>query len=58
MEDKEAIEILKGILEKHSLDEKETEAIRDAIGIMSWTKLVEGWKDRKMRIRDKRLRDE
>ena len=32
----------------------EQEAIREAIGILSWSKLMEGWTERKKRARDKR----
>jgi hypothetical protein len=42
MEDKEAIEILMKLLEKDSLSKEEKEAIRLAIGILSWSKLAEG----------------
>lgn len=39
MEDKEAIEILTNMLKKYSFSEKEKEAVLDAIGILSWSKL-------------------
>ena len=39
MEHKEAIEILKSLLEKHRLDTEEKEAVMTAIGILSWTSL-------------------
>ena len=42
MEDKEAIDFLMQLLEKYPLAEKEREAVRSAIGILSWTKLAEG----------------
>lgn len=42
MEDKVAVEVLKELLSKYSLDEKEKEAVRTAIGVLAWTKLVEG----------------
>jgi len=39
MEDKEAIEILMKLLDKELISGKEKEAVRSAIGILSWTKL-------------------
>ncbi len=57
MEDKEAIEVLTRMLTKYSFDEDEAEAIRSAIGVFSWTKLVEAWKENKKRNRDKKLSD-
>ena len=42
MEDKQAIEILMKLLEKYSLTGEEKEAVRSAIGILSWTKLAAG----------------
>ena len=41
MTDKEAIQILLNMLEKYPLDEKEQEAIKSAIGILGWTKMLE-----------------
>lgn len=41
MRDKEAIDILIKIPEKHSLSAQEKEAIAAAIGILSWTSLAE-----------------
>jgi two-component SAPR family response regulator len=53
MEYKEAIEVLKSLLKKHPLDEKEKEAVMTAIGVLSWGGLYESkLKDRKTR-RDK-----
>jgi hypothetical protein len=50
---KEAIEILKDLLKKHPLDEKEKEAVMTALGVLSWGGLYESkLKDRKAR-RDK-----
>ncbi len=57
MEDKEAIVVLTGLLKRSDLSEQEVEAIRDAIGILGWTKLVEAWKENKKRVRDDQLRD-
>ncbi len=58
VEDKETITILTALLANKTLSVTETEAIRDAIGILSWTKLVEGMKDGKKRRRDAQLRDD
>ncbi len=55
IDDKAAIEILTQMLGKYPLEVKEKEAIREAIGILSWSKLMEGYMDRKKRARDKRL---
>lgn len=41
MKDKESIEILKGLLERGVLTPKEEEAVRSAIGVLSWTTLAE-----------------
>jgi hypothetical protein len=57
MDDKRAIGILIGMLKKYPLTDDEKEAIREAVGILGWTKLIEGWKERKKRARDKRLVD-
>jgi hypothetical protein len=53
MEYSEAIKILKDLLEKHPLDEKEKEAVMTALGVLSWGGLYESkLKDRKAK-RDK-----
>lgn len=39
MEDKQAIEILTEMLKKYAFSEQEKEAVLDAIGILSWSKL-------------------
>lgn len=57
MEDKETIDVLTQMLKDHTFSEREAEAIRNAIGLMSWTKLVEAWKDNKKKIRDRKLSD-
>ena len=58
MEDKEAIEILLKLLEKNSLSDKEKEAIRSAIGILSWSKLFKGRKESIIKAQQaKRKRD-
>ena len=40
MEDQKAIEVLKGLLEKHPLTAEEKEAVMAAIGVLSWTTLA------------------
>ena len=57
MEDKKAIEILTALLKKYPLSEEEQETIRHAIGVLGWTKLVEGWKDQRKKARDRKLKD-
>ena len=57
MTDKEAIKLLTGMLTKYPLTDEEKEAIREAIGILGWSKLMEGWTERKKRARDKRAED-
>jgi hypothetical protein len=53
MEYKEAIEVLKNLLKKHPLDDKEKEAVMTALGVLSWGGLYESkLKDRKAK-RDK-----
>ncbi len=58
MDDSETIKILTALLKNPTLTPAETEAIRDAIGILSWTKLVEGMKEGKKRRRDAQINDE
>ena len=41
MEDKKTIEILTKLLNKNVLNEEEKEAVLNAIGILSWSKLAE-----------------
>lgn len=50
MDDKKAATILIGLLEKYSLNGEEKEAIKSAIGILSWTYL---FKSRIKRRKDK-----
>ncbi len=57
MEDSRTVEILTALLKKEGLTEAEKEAVRDAIGILAWTKLVEGMKERKKARRDLHLSD-
>jgi hypothetical protein len=40
MEHKEAIAILIRLLDKHSLDAEEKEAVNTAIGVLSWSTLA------------------
>lgn len=58
MEDKEAIKILTSFLKKYPLTKKEAEAVREAIGILSWTKLMEGYVNRRKKSRDKKLSED
>lgn len=55
MEDKEAALVLQEILERHMLDMREVEAVKTAIGVLSWTKLVEGYVERRKKARDRRM---
>ncbi|MBP9757387.1 MAG: hypothetical protein KBD06_02190 [Candidatus Pacebacteria bacterium] len=57
MEDKEAIAVLTNMLRRHDLSEDEQEAVRAAIGLLGWTKLVDAWKENKKKLRDKKLSD-
>ena len=41
IDDKKTIEVLSALLKKGILSAEENEAIRSAIGILSWTKLAE-----------------
>lgn len=55
MEDKVAIDLLKGLLEKYPLDEEEKQAVLTAIGILGWSKLMEGRVNSMKKGRDKRI---
>lgn len=55
MKDNEVIEILTTFLTKYPLDENERDAVREAIGILSWSKLMEGYIERKKKARDRRM---
>lgn len=57
MDDKKAIELLTGMLTKYPLTDEEKEAVREAIGMLAWSKLMEGRKEGMKRARDKRLGD-
>lgn len=54
MDDKKAAAILMGLLEKYSLDEEEKEAIKSAIGILSWTSLAQSRMKNLKEKRDKK----
>lgn len=54
MDDKTAIEILERMLQKHQLDAREQEAVYTAIGILGWSKLMEGRIAHMKKARDKR----
>ncbi len=45
------------MLKKYPLSEEEQESLRHAIGVLGWTKLVEGWKEQRKRARDRKLQD-
>lgn len=58
MEDKQAIELLTEMLTKYPLSNEEKEAVREAIGILAWSKLMEGRVKSMKKGRDRRLRSE
>lgn len=57
MNDKKAIKLITGMLTKYPLTDEEREAVREAIGILAWSKLMEGTKESMKRARDKKLED-
>jgi hypothetical protein len=57
MEDSEAVKILIAMLKKYPLSDEEREATKSAIGLMGWTKLVEGYVENRKRARDSKLQD-
>lgn len=57
MDDKKAVQILIGMLKKYSFTDEEKEAVREALGILGWTKLLEGYTERRKRARDRKLQD-
>ena len=57
MEDSRAVQILIAMLKKYPLTGEEKEALKGAIGLMGWTKLVEGFNDRRKAARDKKLKN-
>lgn len=58
MEDKEAVAILIRMLEKESLSAQEREALKTAVGLLGWTKLIEGRMKSIKRSRDRRNFDD
>lgn len=58
MEDKVAIEVLKRLLDKYRLEEDERQAVLSAIGILAWSKLIEGRVNSMKKERDRRIRSE
>lgn len=54
MDDKKAMDILRGLLDKYPLNKEEIEAVHSAIGTFSWTSLS---KSRIKAIKDKRDKD-
>jgi hypothetical protein len=50
-------EVLTKMLMKYPLSDEEKEAVRDSLGILGWTKLLEAHTERRKRARDKRLED-
>jgi hypothetical protein len=57
MDDKQAVKILSEMLKRHEFSEEEKEAVRTAIGILGWTKLLEGYQENRKRARDRKLED-
>lgn len=57
MEDSGAVKILIDMLKKYPLEDGEREAINTAIGLMGWTKLVEGFNERRKAARERKLQD-
>lgn len=57
MEDKDAAKVLEAMLTKHVLTAEEKEALRHAIGILAWTKLLEGYQENRKKARDRKLQD-
>ena len=54
MNDKEAIEVLKEMLKKYSLTEKESEAVHEAIGMLAWSSLTEGKLEQMRKAKERR----
>ena len=51
MEDSEAVKILIAMLKKYPLNADEKEALKTAVGLMGWTKLVEGFNENRKKAR-------
>jgi len=58
MDDKKAIELLTGFPAKYPLTDEEREAVREAIGILAWSKLIEGRVNSMKKRRDRRISSE
>ncbi len=58
MEDKEVINILERMLKEDSTSTEEKEALKTAIGILGWSKLMEGYMERRKSARDRRLNEQ
>ncbi len=56
MKDKEAIVVLQGLIARKVLTTEEEEAVRSAIGILSWTSLAESGIKRLKEKRGRQLR--
>ena len=52
MDDKAAIAIFTRMLQEPSRTDEEREALRHAIGILGWTKLIEGYTENRKKKRD------
>jgi len=57
MEDSKAVKILIAILKKYPLEDDEKEALKRAIGLMGWTKLVEGFNERRKVAKDRKINE-
>ncbi len=55
MEDSKAVKILIEMLKRYPLTAEEKEAVKNAIGLMGWTKLVEGYVENRKKARDRKL---
>lgn len=55
MNDKEAAKVLQEIYKKYPLTDIEKEAVKTAIGILAWTKLLEGYQENRKKARDRKL---
>ncbi len=57
MEDKEAAKVLEAMLATREFSDIEKEALRQAIGVLAWTKLIEGYTENRKKARDRKLQD-
>jgi len=57
MEDKQAVETLIKLLKDREFSAEEQEALRHAIGVLGWTKLIEGYTENRKRARDRKLKE-